>query len=199
MYATTTTNVLTALTTLILLASPPTTARVIPPLPPHIFPRTTPNTPAQSPPLSLNDKCTFTLFHKQLHTPSQTQINYIQLNTLTDHTNALTIDIAAQRPPAERNSYVKVGQHDVFALRGLFDDASLRIWGKAGSDELKLGSGRWEWSTARAEEDEEGDGIVAWCNAEEWNEGGNGSRERSVECGFPCARIEEDEEREELR
>ncbi|KAI2484046.1 hypothetical protein Ptr902_02986 [Pyrenophora tritici-repentis] len=168
-----TTNFLTTLTTLILLASAPTNARVIPPLPPHIFRR---NTPAQSPAPSLNDKCTFTLFHKQLLTTpsSRDRTNYIQLNALTDNTNALTIDIAAQRSPAERNSYVKVSEQDVFVVGGLLDNASLSITGREGSDVLELESDGRKWSTVRAAKDVEG--MVAWCNAGEWNEGGNGSR-----------------------
>ncbi|RMZ71183.1 hypothetical protein GMOD_00005701 [Pyrenophora seminiperda CCB06] len=192
-----TANALAAISSLFLFISS-TGARVIPTQPPpHVLRRGAATTPAL-----LDDKCTFILFQKQVLTAtssnSQGRINYIQVNNIIDHTNDIVIDVAAQRPQAEHNSYVKVNERSVFAVEGLLDGASLIIHGSDGEDELKLESGGWNWSTGLATSEDEK--TMAWCQAGEWAEAGNGSRERSVECAFHCERIEEEEaEREELR
>jgi len=86
------------------------------------------------------------------------------------------VDIAAQRPHAEHNSYVKVSQQRVFAVQGFLDDTSLTIRGNDGEDQLELESGAWKWSTVLAMSEDEK--VMAWCQAGEWAEAGNGSRVR---------------------
>ena len=169
------TNALPALSSFLLLFASSTGARVIPLQPPHILRREAVST---TPPAPLDNKCTFTLFHKQVliatSSSSQGRINYIQVNTLIDHTNDIAMDIAAQRPQAEHNSYVKVSEQKVFAVQGLLDDASLTIRGSDGEDQLELESGAWKWSTVLATGED--DKVMAWCQAGEWAGAGNGSR-----------------------
>jgi hypothetical protein len=153
---------------------------------------------------SLADKCTFTLFHKQLITAAQSEstsegkINYIQIDSLEDDTNGITIDVASSRPRTERNSYAKVSAKQVLTIAGLLDDTSLTIHGTDGEDALVFESDGVSWATEGGSKRVRPD---AWCDSGIWVGSGKGSRERTMECAFPCAKIEEgeDEEREELR
>jgi hypothetical protein len=112
---------------------------------------------------STSNICTFTLFHKQLcHHNTRVPINYIQFNTLVDHANSLTIDIAALRPAAAHNSYSKINEHQVFAIEGLLDDRNLTIRGSDGSAEVRFESAGLGWSSTR------GNGV-ARCVVEEWD------------------------------
>ncbi|KAF1837801.1 hypothetical protein BDW02DRAFT_565721 [Decorospora gaudefroyi] len=130
------------------------TARVVP----------TQHTAAPSP--QLKEKCTFTLHHKQvLHS------NYIQLNTLTDHTNDLTIDVSHLRPATERNSYAKISATRVFAVEGLLYNTNLTIRATDGADVVRFESAGLEWTTERGGEEE-----GAWCQVGEWVAGGKGNR-----------------------
>ncbi|KAF1943766.1 hypothetical protein EJ02DRAFT_432926 [Clathrospora elynae] len=160
------------------------TARYLPPYPPH------PSLSSRSV-FSLDDKCTFTLYHKQL-----SKLNYIQLNTLRDHPNDLTIDLSQLRPRTEHNSYAKISGKQVFTVEGLLDNANLTIRGEDGSDVVEFKNGELSWTTERMAE-----GGEAWCDVGEWDNEMRRSRERKMECSFPCAKIvdEEEEERVELR
>jgi hypothetical protein len=122
--------------------------------------RFTPHTPLNS---ELVNKCTFTLWHKQIQTNSA-RINYIQLNELQDHSNSITIDIAALRPTAARNSYSLVSERQVFAIEGLLDNTNLTIRGEDGSDEI-----RCEHDGVSFSSDEKKNGREAWCVGEAWN------------------------------
>ena len=112
---------------------------------------------------ALANKCTFSLWHKQLQTES-TRKNYIQLNELQDHANGITIDIAALRPVAARNSYSLISEHQVFAIEGLLDYTNLTIRGEDGSDEV-----RCEHDGVRFGSDEERNGEEAYCMSGEWD------------------------------
>lgn len=107
--------------------------------------------------------CTFTLFHKQL-CPSSTQVttNYIQLNTLIDHANSLTIDIASLRPRAAHNSYNKISEHQVFAIEGLLDDRNLTIRGADDTDEVRFETAGLGWSSEQGT-------IATACVVGDWN------------------------------
>ena len=198
------TNTFAILSSVLFLATSSCTARVVPPQPPRILPRSDAQSLLSTSATSLADKCTFTLFHKQLITAARAEstskgkINYIQIDSLEDHANGITIDIASSRPRAERNSYAKVSAKQVLTIAGLLGDTSLTIYGTDGEDALVFESDGVSWAT------EGGSKRVrpeAWCNSGIWAESGKGSRERTMECAFPCAKIEEDEEdeREELR
>ncbi|EMD87881.1 hypothetical protein COCC4DRAFT_142847 [Bipolaris maydis ATCC 48331] len=169
-----------------------TTAHLLPPQPPHpyILPRTAPST---------QEKCTFTLYHKQIS--SNPRQNYIYLSSLTDHANNIVIDIGATRPPQERNSYTRLSATQKYAVKGLLGGDALTISARDGEDELgfEMASSKWE---VGGEEEEVEEGGEAGCRVREWVEGGLVNRERKVECAFPCRKIDEvekEEEREELK
>lgn len=122
--------------------------------------RFTPHTPPNP---DLIDKCTFTLWHKQIQTNSA-RINYIQLNEMQDHPNSITIDIASLRPVAARNSYSHISERQVFAIEGLLDNTNLTIRGEDGSDEI-----RCEHDGVRFSSDENNNGRDAWCVSGAWN------------------------------
>ncbi|KAH7370973.1 hypothetical protein BKA66DRAFT_424823 [Pyrenochaeta sp. MPI-SDFR-AT-0127] len=153
-----------------------------------------------SPPPSssaLDDKCTFTLWHKQLYPSSDsapTSRNYIQINTLFDHANDITIDIAHLRPSTAFHSYSKVSETQVFAIEGLLDGTNVTVRGTDGRDALRLESDGLVWMA---------DGVArgddAWCEVGEWNANGKDGK-INTRCAFPCDKIESDEEeRYELR
>ena len=217
------TNTFAILSSALFLAPSLCAARVLPPQPPRILPRGDAQSLLSSSATSLADKCSFTLFHKQLMTaarPASTsdgKINYVQVDSLEDHMNGITIDLASSRPRAERNSYVKVSATQIFEIDGLVDDTKLTIYGSDGEDALVFEYDGLKWATEGGSKKLHPE---AWCNTGSWAESGNGSRvcyssgftyedqitnnhvqQRSMECAFPCAKIEDDEEneREELR
>ncbi|KAG9191083.1 hypothetical protein G6011_09171 [Alternaria panax] len=198
------TNTFAILSSVLFLVSSPCTARVLPPQPPRILPRGDAQSLLSTSATSLADKCTFTLFHKQLITAakpnsaSKGKINYIQIYSLEDHTNEITIDVASSRPRTERNSYTKVSAEQVLTIAGLLDKTSLTIHGTDGEDALIFESDGASWATEGGSKRVRPD---AWCNWGMWVESGKESRKRTMECAFPCAKIGEDEEneREELR
>jgi hypothetical protein len=165
--------------------------------------------------LDLADKCSFTLWHKQLHTAS-TKKNYIQLNELQDHTNGIIIDIAALRPATSRNSYSRISAKQVFAIEGLLDNTNLTIRGEDGKNEVTC-----EHDGVSFSSDERKNSQDAWCVSGAWDnvvESGVGSRvryleasnqvgysanssfqERKIQCAFPCAAIDEEDYSGELR
>jgi hypothetical protein len=119
--------------------------------------------PSKSTNPELANKCSFTLWHKQLCTAA-TKNNYIQLNEIQDHTNQLTIDIAALRPMTARNSYSKISAKQVFAVEGLLHNTNLTIRGEDGSDEVWFehdGTGFSSDVMNKAED--------AWCVTESWD------------------------------
>jgi hypothetical protein len=120
-------------------------------------------TPYKSSNPRLATKCTFSLWHKQLQT-QDAKINYIQLNKLQDHTNGISIDLAALRPVAARNSYSLISEHQVFAVEGLLDNTNLTIRGEDGSDEV-----RCEHDGMRFGSEEERNGEEAYCTSGEWD------------------------------
>ena len=122
------------------------------PLTPATSTYTTPN---------LDDKCTFMLWHRQ-----QDAAAYIQLNTILDHANDITVDIASQRPATSRNSYTRIDQEHAFAVAGLLDDSSL-IVSYSGQDELAFQVGALEWTIRDAHSKEDSSGT-AWCDASVW-------------------------------
>ncbi|KAF1847120.1 uncharacterized protein K460DRAFT_278615 [Cucurbitaria berberidis CBS 394.84] len=193
-----------------------TGARVVPP---H-------QSPSLLSPTTLHDKCTFTLWHKQLYNPSSRStssssssnapprskaINYIQINTLTDHANGLIIDIAHLRPTAAFHSYSKISQNQVFAIEGLLDGTNMTVRAPDSSissssdDELRFESDGVSWTSAD-DHVEDKERREAWCEVGEWDST-NGMQERRMECAFPCGKIEKEdnddddmeEERIELR
>jgi hypothetical protein len=138
--------------------------------------RFTPHTPSNP---ALANKCTFTLWHKQLHTPA-TKTNYIRLNELQDHTNGITIDVAALR---HADGYSLISEKQVFAIEGLPDNTNLTIRGEDGSDIV-----RCEHDGVRFTSDERENGKDAWCDTGAWiTEVGSGVGSR-VSC---CSRQSE--------
>ncbi|KAF1355801.1 hypothetical protein EJ07DRAFT_38504, partial [Lizonia empirigonia] len=128
------------------------------------------------------NKCTFTLFHRQ-----QSSMNYIQINTLTDHANSITVDITSQRPAVAFNSYTRLSQDHAFAVAGLLDDERLTITSD-GTAGLKFGVGEVRWSSQAAGGAEDGAG----CGAGRWVESGR-SREQRLYCEFPCEKVTEED------
>lgn len=121
------------------------------------------------------NKCTFTLSHKQLCTATA-KTNYIQINEIEDHSNDLTIDIAALRDIAARNSYSKISTQQVFAIANLLDDNVLVVRGDgADGDNLLFEYDGTLFSSGVGKTNKD-----AWCVAEAWNnadwECGKGSR-----------------------
>ncbi|KNG52477.1 hypothetical protein DDE82_006327 [Stemphylium lycopersici] len=192
-----------------------TTARVIPLLPPHpyILPRSDISIqPAQallSSSSSLDNKCTFTLWHKQISsttsqsTPSaevKDRTNYIYLPILTDHTNSLTISITERKPLQEHNSYTHVSSTRAYSITGLLDDDALTISAREGDDALVFDMDDLRWVAGGIGEENVSE-DEAWCQVGGWAESGSrGNRERKMECAFRCVKMEEEAgEREELR
>lgn len=119
-----------------------------------------PLTPTTSTP-NLDDKCTFVLWHRQ-----QDAASYIQLNTIMDHANDITIDITSQRPATSHNSYTRIDQQHAFAVTGLLDDSSLSI-SYSSQDELAFKVGAFKWTSRDAYIKEDSPETV-WCNASVW-------------------------------
>ncbi|KAA8611967.1 hypothetical protein TUN199_01299 [Pyrenophora tritici-repentis] len=139
----------------------------------------------------LTNKCTFTLWHKQLCTASR-KTNYIQIFEIEDHANNLTINIAELQPAVSRNSYTKISASDVFAIKGLLDDKSLAIGASQfNDDEVLFQNDEILFSSASKNSEE------AWCVTGEWDIEswgcGEGSRQRKMECAFPCRVIGEED------
>ncbi|KAI8932129.1 hypothetical protein NX059_011013 [Plenodomus lindquistii] len=169
------------------------TSALLPPqprLPSHPRALAPPQIPIPSPSPTLDDKCTFILYQRT-H-PSTPDSTYIRIDTLTDHTNALTIDLALLRPREAFNSYARVSNTRVFTIAGLLDESELTIRGGEQWGSLVFESGGLVWGS----ESVEGGEGEAWCSAGKWSEGGEmQSRERIMDCAFPCGKIG-DEERE---
>lgn len=108
--------------------------------------------------------CTFTLWHRQ-----QASVNYVQLNTIRDHSNDITVDVAAQRLATAFNSYVRLSDSHAFAVTGLLDKRNLTMMSLRG-DELAFKVGEAEWNTQSfwRRKDESGQWIRAACNAWDW-------------------------------
>ena len=132
------------------------------PLTPATSTHTTPN---------LADKCTFVLWHRQ-----QDAASYIQLNTILDRANDITIDIASQRRATSHNSYTSIDQQHAFAVTGLLDDSSLSI-SYSKQYELVFEAGAFKWTSRDAYSKKDGS-ETAWCNASVWE--GSGKRRVSV-------------------
>ncbi|KAF2997163.1 hypothetical protein E8E13_005662 [Curvularia kusanoi] len=132
----------------------------------------------------LQDKCTFVLWQRQ-----QDTIGYIQLNTILDHANDISIGIASQRSPAAFNSYTRIDEDHAFAVLGLLDDQRLSI-SYAVQDELafEVGSVKWTSRDTYGNRREDDEPETAWCNASVW-EGSFRRRERRLDCAFPCEKI----------
>ena len=130
------------------------------PLTPATSTHTTPN---------LDDKCTFVLWHRY-----QDAASYIQLNTILDRANDITIDIASQRRATSHNSYTSIDQQHAFAVTGLLDDSSLSI-SYSKQDELVFEAGAFRWTSRDAYSKKDGS-ETAWCNASVWE----GSDKRRV-------------------
>ncbi|KAH6642156.1 hypothetical protein C7974DRAFT_96269 [Boeremia exigua] len=132
----------------------------------------------------LNDRCTFILWHHQ-----QSSLDYIQLNTIVDHANSMTIDVASHRPATAFNSYTRLDQKRIFAVAGLLDDKRLTIASGEG-DVLKFEVGEVKWNTEgmHGRHGENGKRAEAWCDAGKW-EGSSDRRKRILSCAFPCERI----------
>ena len=126
--------------------------------------------PLRREPPSLDDKCTFTLWHKQVHAASSDlsvpKQNFIQINFLTDHTNNITIHVALFRPTAAFNSYSKISQTEMLAIEGLLYGTNLTVKGEDGSDYLQFESNGLAWTAdGKLDQVEEG----AWCDVGEWD------------------------------
>jgi hypothetical protein len=130
----------------------------------------TPATPIHTTP-KLDDRCTFVLWHRQ-----QDAASYIQLNTILDHANDITIDIASQRLASSYNSYTRIDEEHAFAVTGLLDDSSLTI-SQFGQEELAFEAGTLRWTSRDAYGKEDSSAIV-WCNDSVWE--GNGRRRVSL-------------------
>lgn len=113
-----------------------------------------------------DNKCTFSLFHRQ-----QQAIDYIQINAITDHANKITIDIASLRPATAVNSYTRLSKDHALALQGLLDDERLTITNDGDALlRFEVGEARWSSETAASKTD------WAGCEAGRWV----GSRESRV-------------------
>ena len=133
--------------------------------------------PAPSPLLHsalLPDTCSFTLRLRHHHHHSSPV--YIQLNTIQDHANNLTIDVASQRPRAAFNSYTRLDRDRAFAVAGLLDGQRLTIT-RQGDGELGFEVGEVRWSARWADGEGGGAGEFgkAWC--EGWEGEGGAGRE----------------------
>jgi hypothetical protein len=131
--------------------------------------------PSKSTDPELANKCSFTLWHKQIHM-SSTKYNFIQLNEIQDHANGMVIDIAALRTTTARNSYNAISNKIVFAVEGLLDNTNLTIRGEDGKNEVVC-----EHDGVFFSSDERKNSRDVWCVSEAWNnviESGVGSRVR---------------------
>lgn len=122
----------------------------------------------------LSNKCTFTLWQKQMCSASK-KTNYIQVFEIQDHANDLTIDIASLRPAASHNSYIKISPTNVFAIKGLLDDKSLVISGWVNdNDKISFDNNGLHFTSDTIDAED------AWCLTGEWDterwECGQGSR-----------------------
>lgn len=90
---------------------------------------------------SPTSKCTFTIWHLQ-----QSSVDYIQLNTITDHANNMTIDVASRRPAVAFHSYTRLDREHSLAVAGLLDNARLSVT-YAGDGVLRFQVGEVGWST----------------------------------------------------
>lgn len=75
------------------------------------------------------------------------RLNYVQINTLVDHANTLTIDVARLRPSVAFNSYSRVSATQVFAIEGLLDGRNLTVWGEDGSDDVRFEYDGLSWDS----------------------------------------------------
>jgi hypothetical protein len=110
----------------------------------------------------LANKCSFNIYHKQL-CPSTTSSkqNYIQINTLIDHANYITLNIAALRPVAARNSYVRISETQVFTIEGLLGNMNLTVRGEDRRDEVLFEHNGTTWLSNV--------GSEAWCVPGAWD------------------------------
>jgi hypothetical protein len=122
--------------------------------------------------------CTFTLWQRQ-----QASVDYIQLNTIRDHANNITVYVAAQRPATGLNSYTRLDDNHAFAVTGLLDRRNLTIT-HIGDDELGFTIGQAKWSTRSfwRMQDDSGKWNRAACNAWAW-EGSAASKVRYTNLG----------------
>lgn len=135
-------------------------------------------------PVNVQDKCTFTLWHKQVYR-SSVKMNYIQINELVDHPNNLVIDIASYRPAAAHNSYNRVSERQVFAIEGLLDNRNLTIRGKDGSDVLTF---EYDGLTGSSDPFVRNNGDDAICYAGPWDtEPWNTESTSRVSSKFTCS------------
>ncbi|CBX96495.1 predicted protein [Plenodomus lingam JN3] len=135
--------------------------------------------PSESP--STTQLCTFSLHHRH-HAPSPST-SYILPPILTDHANALTIDIALLRPREAYHSFVRVSETREFRIAGLLGGQNLTIRGTEdgglvfGVDGGAL-SRRLSWRSdgldGEREEEGKGEGREAWCVSGEWSVGTTG-------------------------
>lgn len=112
----------------------------------------------------VSDKCTFTIWQKQLCTSSK-KTNYIQLNEIEDRTNDITIDIAALRPAASHNSYARISEDESFVVKGLLNDKSLVIGTSDRKDDNVVFEADGVWFTGDGSRNSED----AWCDAGAWD------------------------------
>jgi len=112
----------------------------------------------------ISNKCTFTLWQKQLCSAAK-KTNYIQMFEIEDHTNDITIDVAALRPAASHNSYTKVTPNDVLAIKGLLDDKSLVIGASDRDDDEVL----FDFDSTIFTSDGSRNSEEAWCETGAWD------------------------------
>ncbi|KZM26454.1 hypothetical protein ST47_g2267 [Ascochyta rabiei] len=129
--------------------------------------------PSPSPPKS--NKCTFTLLHRQQHSTT-----YIHLTTITDHANALTIDVASHRPPTAFNSYTRLSPTHAFAVAGLLEEQRLTISSaEAGILSFQVGDAQWRIPDAASSQGNDDVDRVG-CEVGAWFQSGR----RSQVCDF---------------
>lgn len=109
--------------------------------------------------------CTFTLFHKQLHPSPTLRENYIQINTLIDHANALAISVAHLRHRTAFHSYSRISATQVFAIEGLLDGNNLTVRGEDGGDEVRFEYDGVVWGSGEKLRDE----AHGWCEVGVWD------------------------------
>jgi hypothetical protein len=141
-------------------------AHVLPPQPPYPIVHRATNTPS-----AFEGKCSFTVWHKKV-----SEVNYIQINKLIDHSNDLEVDLSQIRPRTERNSYAKVSSRRVFAIEGLLDGGNLTIRGKDGDDTISFESNGLSWTSKTEKEVAKDEKREAWCELGYWVEGGKSTR-----------------------
>lgn len=108
--------------------------------------------------------CTFTLWHRQ-----QESVNYVQLNTIWDYSNDITVDVAALQPTTSFNSYVRLDESHAFAVTGLLDKGNLTITRLRDGDlAFKVGEAEWSTQSFWRRKGESGKWTRAGCNAGDW-------------------------------